>query len=286
MSCATGQTSAILDCICVNGKPLIDYIDGGDQALQELITVINNKITALQACCTSNSQAITALQGLITIIQGEITALQSCCSSNTAAIATIQGIITTLQGQITALQNAITALQAQAHPKLTLTKNQDVANRATLDVTGQVLNLPPAIAARIGSSNRNLGITLTAGPIVQVTGLDLDFDTWSGIAPDTFMDSITVPRTGRYNISAAWGTHLGGDQPCTIFYVGITIGINGAWAGRFTNPGSPYLAEGAHALIPAHLLQAGDLLTIGAYTDCTGIIVASAYLSLEYIEGT
>ena len=286
MSCATGQTSAILDCICVNGKPLIDYIDGADQHLQQLITAIQATITSLQACCTSHSQAIATLQGLITTLQGEITALQTCCTSNTAAIATLQGIITTLQGQITNLQNAITALQAQAHPRLTLTKNQDVTNRATLDVTGQVLNLPPAIAARIGSSDRNLGIVLTAGPIVQVTGLDLDFDTWSGIAPDTFMDSIIVPRTGRYNISAAWGTHLGGDQPCTTFYVGITIGINGAWAGRFTNPGSPYLAEGAHALLPGHLLQAGDRLTIGAYTDCTGIIVASAYLALDYIEGT
>jgi hypothetical protein len=138
MGCATGQTSAILDCICVNGKPLIEYIDGGDQALQELITVINNKITALQACCTSNSQAIATWQGLITTIQGEITALQTCCTSNTAAITTIQGIITTLQGQITALQNAITALQAQAHPRLTLTKQQDVTNRAALDVTNQM----------------------------------------------------------------------------------------------------------------------------------------------------
>jgi len=295
MSCTTGQTSAILDCICVNGKPLIDYIDGGDQHLQQLITAIQATITSLQACCTSHSQAIATLQGLITTLQGEITALQSCCTSNTAAIATLQGIITTLQGQITNLQNAITALQAQAHPRLTLTKNQDVTNRvgeltssrATLDVTGQVLNLPPAIAARIGSSDRNLGIVLTAGALFpQVTGLDLDFDTWSGTAPGTFMDSITVPRTGRYNITATWGTHLGGDQPCATFSVGISIGINGVYTGRFTNPGSPYLAEGAHAFIPAHLLQAGDLLTIGAYTDCTGIIVASAYLALEYIEGT
>ena len=70
MSCSQGQTSAILDCICVNGKPLTDYIDAGDQHLQQLITAIQVTITTLQACCTSNSQAIATLQGLIRIIQG------------------------------------------------------------------------------------------------------------------------------------------------------------------------------------------------------------------------
>ena len=105
MSCLPNQTSPILDCICINGQTLIDYIDGGDQTLQGLITALQQTITALQACCTTNTAAIAALQAAVAILQ--------------AAIAT---------------------LQAQAHTPLTLTKVQDLTNRAAL--SNQVLNLP------------------------------------------------------------------------------------------------------------------------------------------------
>ena len=279
MSCATGQTSAILDCICVNGKPLIDYIDGGDQHLQQLITAIQATITSLQACCTSHSQAIATLQGLITTIQGEITALQTCCTSNTAAIATLQGIITTLQGQITNLQNAITAIQAQAHPRLTLTKNQDVTNRATLDVINQVLNLPPAIAGRLNSLSLAAPVGLNAPTVI--TGLSPDYDTVDGVMATT--SGLVIPRTGRYNLSGSWGSDR--MASCNTYVLGACIFINGAAAGRYTAPTSP-LADQVAIVIPGHSLQAGDILQLGGYSDCAGVVATSAYLAAEYIEGT
>lgn len=279
MSCTTGQTSAILDCICVNGKPLIDYIDGGDQHLQQLITAIQATITSLQACCTSHSQAIATLQGLITTIQGEITALQTCCTSNTAAIATLQGIITTLQGQITNLQNAITALQAQVHPCLTLTKNQDITNRATLDGTNQILNLPPAIAGRIVGT----GISVVVGqnnPTV-IMGLAADYDTVGGAMATS--SGLIIPRSGRYNLSGGWGT----DQPaaCVAYVLGATIYMNNTAAGRYTAPNNA-LADQVAITIPGQRLQAGDLLQMGGYSDCAGVVATSAYLAAEYIEGS
>ena len=276
MACATGQTSAILDCICVNGKPLIDYIDGGDQALQELISAINTKIIALQACCTSNTAAIATWQGLITTLQGEITALQTCCSSNTAAITTIQGIITTLQGQITTLQNAITALQAQAHPRLTLTKNQDVTNRATLDVTNQILNLPPAIAGRIAG----VGLTAVVGQNnpTTITGLAADYDTVGGAMATA--GGLIIPRTGRYNVSGGWGCVTGSN--CTL---GAAVNINGTVFGRYTAPTNT-LADQVACTIPGQLLQVGDVLQLSGYSSCAGIVATSAYLAAEYIEGS
>jgi len=40
--------------------------------------------------------------------------------------------------------------------------------------------------------------------------------------------------------------------------------------------------------LPGQLLQAGDVLTLLAYTDCNDpdLRVTSAYLAAEYIEGT
>lgn len=279
MSCTTGQTSAILDCICINGKPLIDYIDGGDQHLQQIITAIQATITSLQACCTSHSQAIATLQGLITTLQGEITALQMCCTSNTAAIATLQGIITTLQGQITNLQNAITALQAQSHPRLTLTKNQDVTNRATLDGTNQILNLPPAIAGRIVGAGINVVVGQNNPTVIM--GLTADYDTVGGAMATS--RGLIIPRSGRYNLSGGWGT----DQPaaCGIYVLAATIYMNGAAAGRYTAPNNA-LADQVAITIPGQRLQAGDLLQMGGYSDCAGVVATSAYLAAEYIEGS
>jgi hypothetical protein len=255
---------------------LIDYIDGGDQALQELISAINTKIIALQACCTSNTAAVATWQGLITTLQGEITALQTCCTSNTAAIATIQGIISTLQGQITALQNAITALQAQAHPRLTLTKNQDVTNRATLDVGNQILNLPAAIAGRIVGT----GLTVVVGQNTPttITGLAADYDTVGGAMATT--SGLVIPRTGRYNISGAWGCVTGSN--CVLV---AAVNINGVLSGRYTAPTNA-LADQVAVTIPGQLLQVGDVLQLSGYSSCAGIIATSAYLAAEYIEGS
>jgi hypothetical protein len=276
MGCATGQTSAILDCICVNGKPLIEYIDGGDQALQQLIVAIQAMITNLQACCASNSQAIGQLQALVSIIQGEITSLQTCCSSNTAAITTIQGIISTLQGQITALQNAITALQAQAHPRLTLTKQQDVTNRAALDVTNQILNLPPAIAGRIVGTG--LAVTVGQNTPTPITGLAVDYDTVGGAMATS--SGLVIPRTGRYNLSGSWGCTT--TATCTL---GAAVNINGAVGGRYTAPTNA-LADQVAFTLPGHLLQVGDVVQLSGYSSCAGIVATSAYLAAEYIEGT
>ncbi len=223
MACTTGQTSAILDCICVNGVSLIDYIDGGDQALQ--------------TCCTANGATLAALQA------------------------------------------AVTALQALAHPPLTLTKVQDVTNRATLNLATQVLNLPPAIAGRI------IGVNLAA-PVglnqpAQIVGLAADFDTVGGTM--ALADHLVIPRRGRYNISASWGTAVMG--VCPSYLLTATLGINGVWSGRYTAP-SNALADQVAWTLPGQLLQAGDLLTLGAYSDCAGVVATSAYLAAEYIEGS
>ena len=260
MSCEPNQTSPILDCICVKGKPLIEYIDAGDQTLQSLLLNLQQTIAALQQCCTTNSANIGALQ----------TALA-------------------------ALQAAVAALQAQMHSPLMLTKNQDVANRATLN--DQVLTLPPALAARILATGLTQSLAGN-GQIQPISGLRHDFDTWTTTAAGTLQNSITVPRDGRYNLTAGWGSNSAGVSSANaaaatqVNFVtgqatlGATIGINGAWAGRFTNPSSPYLAESVIGVIHGHFLQAGDVLTLGAYVDVTGIVVNSAYLALEYIEGT
>jgi hypothetical protein len=233
-------------------------------------------ITNLQACCASNSQAIGQLQALVSIIQGEITSLQTCCSSNTAAITTLQGIISTLQGQITALQNAITALQAQAHPRLTLTKQQDVTNRAALDVTNQVLNLPPAIAGRIVGTG--LAVVVGQNTPTPITGLAVDYDTVGGAMATS--SGLVIPRTGRYNLSGGWG--------CTTTancILAIGIEINGVVFGRYTAPTNA-LADQVAVIIPGQLLQVGDLLRLSGYSSCAGIVATSAYLAAEYIEGT
>lgn len=260
MSCQPNQTSPILDCICVKGQPLLDYIDAGDQTLQTLILNLQQTIAALQQCCTTNS-------------------------ANLA----------TLQATIAALQAAIALLQANMHSPLMLTKNQDVANRATL--TDQVLTLPPALAARLLATG--LAQTLPGnGQIQQITNLRHEFDTWTTTTPGAAQNSLTVPRDGRYNLTAGWGTNPAAANSASaaatnqVTFVagqatlGATIGINGAWAGRFTNPSSPYLAESVIGVIHAQFLRAGDQLTLGAYVDVADIVVNSAYLALEYIEGT
>lgn len=234
MACSTGQTSAILECICVNGKPLVEYIDGGDQVLQALIT-----------------------------------SLQACCSSNTAAIATIQGIITTLQGQV--------------HPRLILTQNQDVTGapgaRATLDVTNQVLNLPPAIAGRIAGVG--LAVVVGQNTPTPITGLAPDYDTVGGAMATS--SGLIIPRTGRYNLSGSWGTNI--MPTCPNFVMASAVEIGGVVSGRYSAP-SNGLADQVAWTLPGQLLQAGDLVRLMGYSDCAGVVATIAYLGAEYIEGS
>lgn len=230
MACSTGQTSAILDCICVNGKPLVEYIDGGDQVLQALIT-----------------------------------SLQACCSSNTAAI--------------TALQLAVSVLQGQIHSPLTLTQNQDVTNRATLDVTNQVLNLPPAIAGRIAGVG--LAVVVGQNTPTPITGLAPDYDTVGGAMATS--SGLIIPRTGRYNLSGSWGTNI--MPTCPNFVMASAIEIGGVVSGRYSAP-SNGLADQVAWTLPGQLLQAGDLVRLMGYSDCAGVVATIAYLGAEYIEGS
>lgn len=281
MACSEHQTSTILDCICINGETLIEYVDGGDQTLQALITAMQATLTTLQACCTSNTAAIATINGLIPLLQAELAALQTCCNTNTAAIATLQSLILTLQ-------TSITELAAQVHPRLTLTKVQDITNRATLDVAGsplgQVLNLPPAIAGRILGTGLSApgGLPVGLNTPTLITGLLHDYDTVSGAMAQT--NQLVIPRGGRYNISGSWGGE-GGLPGCPSYTLGAVIGINGAWAGRYTAPNNP-LADQVAFTLPGQRLTAGDILTLGGYSDCVGVVATSAYLAAEYIEGT
>jgi len=167
------------------------------------------------------------------------------------------------------------------HPAATLTKVQDVTNRGTFDPTTQVLNLPPAIAARI------VGLVLDSVPgylvPLQVLGMTADYDTVGGTM--ALANQIVIPRVGRYNLVGSWGT----DEPgaCTDFTLLVSVAINGVPLGRYTAP-SNTLADQVLLALPGQLLQAGDVLTLLAYTDCNDpdLRVTSAYLAAEYIEGT
>lgn len=291
MACSEHQTSTILDCICINGETLIEYVDGGDQTLQALITAMQATLTTLQACCTSNTAAIETINGLIPLLQAELAALQTCCNTNTAAIATLQSLVNTLQETVITLQTSVAEMAAQVHPRLTLTKVQDITNRATLDVVGsplgQVLNLPPAIAGRILGTGLSApgGLPVGLNTPTLITGLLHDYDTVSGTMAQT--NHLVIPRGGRYNISGSWGGDAGpGGLPvCPAYTLGAVLGINGVWFGRYTAPNNP-LADQVAFTLPGQRLTAGDILTLGGYSDCAGVVATSAYLAAEYIEGT
>lgn len=169
------------------------------------------------------------------------------------------------------------------HPAATLTKNQDVVNRATFDAATQVLNIPPAIAARLSSLTLNVAAGYLAPALI--TGMAGDYTTAPGMIVG---DTIVIPRTGRYNISAGWGTNS--VVTCPAFVLIASVGINGIWAGRYTAPnnGVGGLADQVAFHLPGQLLHAGDVITLGGFTDCNdpAMKVTSAYLAVEYIEGT
>lgn len=172
------------------------------------------------------------------------------------------------------------------HPAVSLTKNQDVAGalgvRATFEAVTQVLNIPPAIAGRLAG----VGLAAVAGYLTpaMVTGMVGDYATAPGMIAAA--DRLMIPRTGRYNISGSWGTDTTG--ACTDFVLVAAVGINGLWAGRYSAPSNDGVADQVAFHLPGQLLQQGDAIILGAFTDCNDpeIRVTSAYLAVEYIEGT
>lgn len=169
------------------------------------------------------------------------------------------------------------------HPAASLTKVQDVDNRVTFNAATQVLNIPPAMAAKVSS----LALDCAAGYLApaRVTGMVNEFSTVAGMGGN---DAIIIPRNGRYNISAGWGTDS--VVTCPAFSLIASVGINGLWAGRFTAPNNDVagLADQVSFHLPGTLLHAGDIITLGAFTDCNdpALKVGAAYLAAEYIEGT
>lgn len=163
----------------------------------------------------------------------------------------------------------------------TLTKNQNVASRATFNAATQTLNLPPAIAGRIFGIGINSPVGV--GTPIVIANMIADYDTTGGTMATA--GQIVIPRTGRYNVSGSWST----DDlvACPEFVLTASLGINGSPTGRFSAP-SNVLSDQVQFTLAGQLFTAGDILTIMAYTDCAdpALRVTSAWLSAEYIEGT
>ena len=169
MACEMNETSVILDCICVNGMTLIEYIDAADLVLSE-------QIAAALACCTTSAEAIALLQ--------------ACCAG-------VQADITTLQSDIVALQVLITALQNALHPALTVTES---AAPFSFVSTTQTLNVSKGLHVLLQ------GIVTDPLPsFLTVLGVAIVFETVSvnegfGI---NGMSQLVAPYAGLYHISGA-----------------------------------------------------------------------------------
>ena len=109
------------------------------------------------------------------------------------------------------------------HPHLTLTKNQDLVNRATLDVANQVLNLPPDIVAR----RQGVGLSqfVPPGMFTPIGGMTtVAVDTTGGVmAPPRVADTLVIPRSGCYDL---WGSAATQDLDGTE-YIQVRLQING-----------------------------------------------------------
>lgn len=171
------------------------------------------------------------------------------------------------------------------HDHLTLTKDQDIQNRMTLDESGQVLNVPPPIFAR----RDGLGLSqfVPPGVFTPVAGLtSIHVDTTGGVmAPASPNDSIVIPRDGYYLLFASAGTQ--DLDPAE--YIQVRLQVNGVGtmgAGETTRGlGSGGFNVSPVIHVPWHFLHAGDTVRLLVLTDrASGLIVGIAYVGAQYLE--
>jgi len=254
-----GITTTILDCLKVNGVPIVTWINSLISNLQAQIDALETDLTNLHTDVTNIKNQLAALQALVT-------ALQTCCAN---------------------MQQYI----ALSHKPLAITHNQDVANRVTLDLGNQVLNLPPPIMAQIQSSSVTQPLQQAVpdgGILTTLNNVLPDFETVPGMNSP---GKIIIPKTGRYRVIGSWSCNTDETDAAQGYSIGLTIALNQTTAatgfGRYTAPLINLRAEQVLAVIPAWPLTQGDQLSLLAYTDYPGGVTAyGAYLYAEYLEGS
>jgi hypothetical protein len=168
--------------------------------------------------------------------------------------------------------------------ELQLTKNQDVDNRATYDPATGILNLPPAIVAR--RQQVALGIFVPPLTWVAVVGLDrIVVDTTAGMmAPVALDDRLVMPRNGHFNLAVHGQAESESDG--VLFLRMVVEGANG-FQRTVTAPVVAGVLGGADAESQTSPRMTGDIVRIEMLTTCpTGMVVNTASIAAEYVEGT
>lgn len=167
---------------------------------------------------------------------------------------------------------------------LTLTKVQDVDNRATYDQATGVLNLPPAIVAR----RQWVGLGLFAPPLVWIPVVGLDqivIDTTGGqmapVAPD---DRIIIPRDGHYDLFVSAQVEAEDDG---VVFVRMVVTGGSSFNRTTTAPIVAGIIGGADVESQASPRAAGDIVQAEIMvTSPAGAIVNTVSVSAAYVEGT
>jgi len=256
-----GITTTILDCLKVDGVPIVTWINNLIHNLQVQINALETDLTNLHADVTNIKSQLAALQALVT-------ALQTCCNN---------------------IQNYI----ALSHKPLVLTHNQDVTNRVMLDVGNQLLNLPPPIVARLHRDSVTAPLMQKipdGGVLTPLSDLTADYSSVPGMISN---GRIIIPRTGRYNIVGSWGCNTDETDAAQGYSIGISLDLQNATVpvtqgvGRWQAPIMNMRAETVTLHLPCHHFLQNESLGLLAYTDYPGGVTAyGAWLSVEYIEGS
>jgi hypothetical protein len=167
---------------------------------------------------------------------------------------------------------------------LTLTKTQDVNQRATYDETTGVLNLPPAIVAR--RQQLALGIFVPNQVWVPIAGLEqIVIDTTGGaMAPTSPDDRLVIPRDGHFNLNVH--AQVESDSDGLLFVRMVVVG-SGGFVRTVTAPVVTGLLGGADVDAPVSPRSAGDIVQVALMTTCPGgMLVNTVSIAAEYVEGT
>lgn len=164
---------------------------------------------------------------------------------------------------------------------LTLTKEQDIDNRATYDQATGVLNLPPAIVAR--RQQTALGIFAPAGVWVPVAGLDqLVIDTTGGlmapVAPD---DRIVIPRDGHFDL-AVHAAAMAAEEGVLLVRMVVT-GVNG-FVRTVSAPVVVGVMAGVDTESQASPRSAGDVVQVEIMVTVDAVI-DTVSIAAAYVEG-
>jgi hypothetical protein len=167
---------------------------------------------------------------------------------------------------------------------LTLTKTQDVANRASYNETTGVLNLPPAIVAR--RQQLALGIFVPEQVWIPIAGLEqIVIDTTGGaMAPVSPDDRLLIPRNGHFNLNVHAQVESDSDG---VLLVRMVVVGTGGFVRTVTAPVVMGMVGGADVDAPVSPRSVGDTVQVALMTTCpSGMLVNTVSIAAEYVEGT